>query len=223
MSVIEYLETGKTEKKPKAKSLFSEIRTDILTGKLKNGSKLTEKNLCDKYNVSRTPVREALTQLEMAGLIENIPNRGAFVRVFSQNDLKDILVLRKNAEIQCAKWAASRITDDEKDELEETFEFMQFYTMKNDISKMLNINSAFHQILYNASHSRLLISQLYSYQAYVNNCCPSNYFENQYLNKVFAEHKTIYTAVMNNDSFAAELAMTKHMTNSIERKNRFSF
>lgn len=218
MSVIEFLETGKTEKKQKADTLFAEIRTDILTGTIRNGSRLTEKSLCDKYKVSRTPVREVLTKLEMSGLVENIPNRGAFVRTFTKNDIKDILVLRKSAEIQCAKWAASRITDEEKNELEETFEFMQFYTNKNDINKMININNAFHQIIYNASHNRMLISQLYAYQSYVNNCCPSNYFDTDYLSKVFAEHKTLYIAIMNSDSFAAELAMTKHMTNSNDRK-----
>lgn len=218
MSVIEYLETGKTEKKQKADSLFVEIRTDILTGKLKNGSKLTEKALCDKYKVSRTPVREALTQLEMSGLVENIPNRGAFIKTLSKDDIKDILILRMTAEIQCAKWAATRITDEEKSELEETFEFMQFYTSKKDIIKMININSAFHQILYNACHSRILTKQLYTFQSYVNCCCPSNYFDANYLNKVFSEHKTIYNAIINGDPFAAELAMTKHMTNSNERK-----
>lgn len=223
MSVVEYLVTGKSDKKPKAESLFAELRSDILTGTISNGSKLTEKDICEKYNVSRTPVREALTQLEMIGLIENIPNRGAFVRSFSKNDLRDILILRKNAEIQCAKWAALRITEHEENELEETFEFMKFYTMKNDINRMININSGFHQIIYNACHNRIMVAQLQGYQAYINACCPSNCFEANYLEKVFNEHKTIYNAIRNHDDFAAELAMTKHMTNAIERKIKFNF
>ena len=60
-------------------NLFSTIKDDILTGKLKSGEKLTEKVICNQYNISRTPVREALQKLEMEGLVESIPNRGFFV------------------------------------------------------------------------------------------------------------------------------------------------
>jgi DNA-binding GntR family transcriptional regulator len=63
-----------------SEDLAARIREDILSGKLTDGSKLTEQTICDKYKVSRTPVREALSKLEVEGLIENIPNRGAFIR-----------------------------------------------------------------------------------------------------------------------------------------------
>ena len=76
MSIIQYLEDGKTSNQPLSTNLYSELQEDILTGKLKAGEKLTEQKICDEYKVSRTPVREALRQLEMDGLIENIPNRG---------------------------------------------------------------------------------------------------------------------------------------------------
>ena len=66
------------------------------------------------------------------------------------------MCLEKPHEIQAVRWAIERITEEEINELEETFEFMEFYTMKNDINKMLNINTAFHQIIYNATHNRML-------------------------------------------------------------------
>ena len=164
MSIIQYLEDGKTSNQPLSTNLYSELQEDILTGKLKAGEKLTEQKICDEYKVSRTPVREALRQLEMDGLIENIPNRGAFVLGLSEQDIEDMYVLRKAYEIQAVRWAIERITEEEINELEETFEFMEFYTMKNDINKMLNINTAFHQIIYNATHNRILKQLLSSYQ-----------------------------------------------------------
>ena len=146
MSIIQYLEDGKTGNQPLSTNLYTELQEDILTGKLKPNQKLTEQKICKEYNVSRTPVREALRQLEMDGLIENIPNRGAFVIGFTNQDIADIYDLRRAYEILAVKWAIERITEEEFNELEETFEFMEFYTMKNDINKMLNINTAFHQI-----------------------------------------------------------------------------
>ena len=138
MSIIQYLEDGKTGSQPLSTNLYTELQEDILTGKLRSGEKLTEQKICNEYKVSRTPVREALRQLETDGLIENIPNRGAFVIGFSKQDIEDMYELRKAYEIQAVRWAIERITDEERSELEETFEFMEFYTMKNDINKMLN-------------------------------------------------------------------------------------
>ena len=155
MSIIQYLEDGKTGNQPLSTNLYTELQEDVLTGKLKPGEKLTEQKICNEYKVSRTPVREALRQLEMDGLIENIPNRGAFVLGLSTQDLEDMFTLRKDYEIQAVRWAIERITEEEMQELEETFEFMEFYTMKNDINKMININTAFHQIIYMATHNRM--------------------------------------------------------------------
>ena len=65
----------KTEEisQPLSNTLFTAIQKDILSGKIKSGEKLTEQRICKQYDVSRTPVREALRQLEADGLIENIP------------------------------------------------------------------------------------------------------------------------------------------------------
>ena len=102
---------------PISSSLFSQLQKDILIGKLKPGQKLTEQAICKEYKVSRTPVREALRQLEMDGLVENILNRGSFVIGLSQQDFVDMFQLRKFYEVQAVKWAIDRITDDEMDAL----------------------------------------------------------------------------------------------------------
>lgn len=152
---------------PLYNSLLGKLQKDILTGKLKPGEKLTEQNLCRLYGVSRTPVREALRQLEADGLVENILNRGAFVIGMTEQDYEDMFELRKVYEIQAVKWAIERITEEEMDKLEETFEFMEFYTLRNDIEKMLTINTGFHQVIYEASHNRMLLKMLSSYQSFL--------------------------------------------------------
>lgn len=220
MSMVRYLETGKTEEKPMSGTLFDQLQADILTKKLKPGSKLTEQKICDTYNVSRTPVREALRQLEANSLIETLPNRGAFVVGFTDQDVSDMYFLRASYEVQAVKWAIERITDHELDQLSETFEFMQFYTSKNDIGKMLEINTAFHQIIYGATHNKLLKKTLLSYQVYAKHCNPSNYYAPDYLNAILKEHQAIYEAFLARDIDGGALAMTRHMTNSRSRKFR---
>ena len=107
-------------------NLFSTIKDDILTGKLKSGEKLTEKVICNQYSISRTPVREALQKLEMEGLVESIPNRGFFVLGLTARDYEDMFTLRKLYEIQAFSWAVERASDQERESIEELFELMEF-------------------------------------------------------------------------------------------------
>jgi len=197
--------------------LLSKLRKDILLKKYAKGYKLTEQNICDDYGVSRTPVREAFKQLEMEGLIEVLPNRGAFVVGFSEQDIADMFDLRKAYEIQAVKWAIERITDAEFDALEETFEFMEFYTQKNDIEKMLNINTNFHQLIYIASHNRVLQNILSSYQIYIKYAQQRRTFGNDYLLVLLEEHRAIFEAFKNKDVAAGMSAVEIHLTNGFER------
>lgn len=225
MALYKYPSENKSSNQPLSSNLFTELQTDILTGKIRSGQKLTEQSICDQYKVSRTPVREALRQLEMDGLIENIPNRGAYVIGFSKQDVLDMYDLRKVYEVQAVKWAIERITDEELDQLEETFEFMEFYTMKKDTEKMLNINTGFHQLIYSASHNRMLQHMLASYQVYLKHLRDIPVHGNSskqnsdgscddYLAIVLNEHRAIFQAFRDKDIESGAQAMEIHMENS---------
>lgn len=204
---------------PLAENLYTQIQMDIIKGILPAGKKLTEQSLCEQYKVSRTPVREALRQLEIEGLVENIPNRGSFVVGFTSQDIKDIYELRKTYEIQAVKWAIERINDDELDELGEIFEFMEFYTKKHDIDKMLNINSNFHQLIYTSSRNKMLRQVLSSYQMYIKYSRDRSSYSNDYLEIVLEEHRAIYNAFLQKNETLAIKAMLLHMENSYVRQS----
>jgi DNA-binding GntR family transcriptional regulator len=203
---------------PISTNLYLQLQRDILTGKLKNGQKLTEQVICEEYNVSRTPVREALRQLESEGLVENILNRGCFVVGLSLQDFEDMFELRKIYEIQAVKWAIERITDEEMDALDETFEFMEFYTLRNDIDKMLTINEGFHQIIYEASHNRMLQQFCSSYQTYMKYLRKDEEYPDDYLATVLEEHRQIFQAFIEKDVEAGAEAMERHIGNSKKRR-----
>ena len=203
---------------PLSNSLLGKLQKDILTGKLKPGDKLTEQELCKAYGVSRTPVREALRQLEADGLVENLLNRGAFVVGMSEQDYEDMFELRKAYEVQAVKWAIERITEEEMDRLEETFEFMEFYTLRNDIDKMLTINSGFHQVIYEASHNRMLKKLLSSYQNYLKYKGIESAYDDDYLTTVLEEHRAIFKAFKDKDVKAGTLAMEMHIDRARERR-----
>lgn len=207
---------------PLSTTLFYEIQKDILSGDIKAGSKLTEQNLCKKYNVSRTPVREAFRQLESEGLIENIPNRGAFVIGFSNRDISDLFDLRCLFEVQAVDWAIQRMSDEDVTKLKEIIEFMEFYTLKNDIEKVLQFNSNFHNTIYAGTKDRMLQKTLASYQIYLNHSAPSKIYTKDYLEKILSEHKAIFEAFEVRNPAAGRSAMQHHMKESkIRRMAKF--
>ena len=88
--------------------VYSKLRDDILSGKYSEHEELRELAIGEELGVSRTPVREAFRQLELEGLIQIIPNKGAYVTGITEKDVKDIYMIRSLLEGLCARWACGR-------------------------------------------------------------------------------------------------------------------
>ena len=88
--------------------VYDRIREDILNGVYKEHEELKEATLGEKMGVSRTPVREALRQLELEGLVEIIPNKGARVTGITKKDIEDIYQIRYLLEGLSARWATEQ-------------------------------------------------------------------------------------------------------------------
>ena len=214
----------KTEEisQPLSNTLFTEIQKDILSGKIKSGEKLTEQRICKQYDVSRTPVREALRQLEADGLIENIPHRGAFAIGLSRRDISDLFDLRAQFEMKAVEWAIQRMDEEGVDKLRENIEFMEFYTMKGDVEKVLSFNSQFHDIIYNGTQNRMLYQTLHTYQTYLKHSAPPKSFSDDYLNTILAEHRAIFSAFETKNPDEGREAMQVHMDHSkLRRMSKF--
>lgn len=216
--MYKYSEITEEGKAPVSTGLLARMQEDILTGEMKPGEKIIEQKLCEKYGASRTPVREALKQLESDGLVEYILNRGYFVIGMSDQDYEDMFDLRRAYEIQAVQWAIERITEEEMEALEETFNFMEFYTMRKDTEKMLVINAGFHQIIYEASKNRMLQKLLTSYQSRLRYKSPEVVYEDNYLSVVLEEHRAIFKAFKDNDPREGGRAMEIHINRAKERR-----
>ncbi|MBE6028965.1 MAG: GntR family transcriptional regulator [Clostridiales bacterium] len=216
--MYKFTEITEENKAPVSTGLLARMQEDILTGEMRPGEKIIEQKLCEKYGASRTPVREALKQLEADGLVEYILNRGYFVIGMSDRDFEDMFDLRKACEIQAVKWAIERITEEEMERLEETFEFMEFYTMRSDTEKMLVINAGFHQIIYEASKNRMLQKLLTSLQSYLKYKSPEVVQQDNYLTTVLEEHRAIFKAFMDEDPREGGRAMEIHINRAKERR-----
>ncbi len=112
--------------------VFNRLREDIISGKYKENEELRESTIAGELGVSRTPVREAIKQLELEGLVNVIPNKGAYVTGISEKDIRDIYVIRSYLEGLCARWACEKQTDDLILKLSEVVDLTDFYIEKGN-------------------------------------------------------------------------------------------
>ena len=93
--------------------VFKTLRQAILKGELEPGERLMEIQLAERLGVSRTPIREAIRKLELEGLVLMIPRKGAEVARISENNLRDVLEVRRTLEELAVDLACQRMTEDE--------------------------------------------------------------------------------------------------------------
>ena len=115
--------------------VFNKLRDDILDGKYKEHEELREVAIGEELGVSRTPVREAFRQLELEGLIQIIPNKGAYVTGITPKDVKDIYMMRSLLEGLSARWATENISDAQMEEMEENIYLSEFHAEKGQIGR----------------------------------------------------------------------------------------
>jgi DNA-binding GntR family transcriptional regulator len=102
----------------RADDLAHELQVEIVTGRIALGTRLRQEDLAARYGVSRTPIREALRQLQAIGLVEQLGHRGALVRSFSPDECRNIFLVRAELEGLAAERAAGRLTTYDNADLE---------------------------------------------------------------------------------------------------------
>lgn len=129
----------------------------ILTGKIKPGEHLVETPLADQLRVSRFSVRDAFRELARDGLIEIIPNRGAFVVTLTPDDISEIYELRASLECMCVERAAQRATPEDFAHLQEIVQQMDSVERRNNRVIGAQVDTQFHRVLMNISrHQRAI-------------------------------------------------------------------
>ena len=134
------------------------IREAIASGELKPGDQVVEAAMAAKIGVSRSPVREALRQLEQQGLVESVPNKGTFVAALGPEDVEEIVLLRGALEGLAARLAADRMGRRDVRTLEEIVQRMERHTGPgaHEESAFIEADAEFHSALVRFSGHRRL-------------------------------------------------------------------
>ncbi|MCL6547346.1 MAG: GntR family transcriptional regulator [Alicyclobacillus sp.] len=181
--------------------VYQILREQILSGELKAGERLVERELADKLHISRTPVREALRKLDSEGLIRIIPRKGGIVADLSNDDIIDMFEILESLETLAVRQAAARMTPEQKKILDDVDE--------TDVSAMIR---AICQVARNRRLDEMLrgLLDLIRASARIGRERPGRAFE------ATQEHRAILEAVRNGDGDRAAQLVRDHIRRSIE-------
>lgn len=196
--------------------VFHKLREDILNGKYKENEELKEVAIGEELGVSRTPVREAFRQLELEGLIQIVPNKGAYVTGITAKDIKDIYMIRSSLEGMCARLATEHITTEQLEELEENVYLASFHASKGHMEQMAELDNRFHHILYEACDSKMLEKLLQDFHQYVIRIRKKTLSTKERGIASNDEHKKIMEAIKAGKTEEAEQLATQHMINAYD-------
>jgi len=194
--------------------VFNKIREDILSGKYKENDELKEIAIGEELGVSRTPVREAFRQLELEGLIQIVPNKGAYVTGITIEDVKDIYMIRSKLEGLCAAWACEHITDEQLEEMEENIYLAKFHAERGHFEQMAELDSRFHEILYESCNSKMLEHLLKDFHQYVQRVRKKTLSTTERGIASNHEHQMIMEAIKAKNPEEAERLATVHINNA---------
>ena len=189
--------------KPLRELVCENIRQAIIDGTFSPGERLMEIQLADEMGVSRTPVREAIRKLELEGFVVMIPRRGTYVADISIKDITEIYEIRISLDILAAGLAAERITDEELEQLNGYLIEIGQHIANNDMDKIVEVDTAFHDMLYTASRNERLRSIRGRSMSY-----PGRLVE------TMDEHRNLVEAIAAHDVERAQYAARIHLENA---------
>src|ERR1700741_451506 len=205
-------------RKPKrSEQLREAIEEEIVMGRLPPGSRIDDAALAARFAVSRTPVREALIQLESSGLVEIRRRRGAQVSVIEPKRLYEMFELMAELEAMCARRAARRCGEAQQRTLLDALELTRKAGETRDIDIYFYENERFHQAIYAASQNTFLTEQTVALQRRLRPYRRLELLVRDRMASSQAEHEAITAAIVAGDADLAADSIRGHVVVQGER------
>lgn len=197
--------------RPLREIIFNSLREAIIVGELKPGERLMEVQLAEKMGVSRTPVREAIRKLELEGLVNMLPRKGAHVAELSVKDIMDVLEVRASLDGLATALAAQRIRDEELHELKHVQGQLITYVEKGNLQGSIKKDVEFHDIIYRSSRNEKLIQIANNLREQVHRFRVIFLKDYGSPKEIIKEHTEIFDAIQNRDADTSRTAADLHI------------
>ena len=195
----------------RAQEIRSALQEEIESGKLPPGTLLDERALAARFQVSRTPVREALQQLAVHDLVRIAPRQGVTVARLSVSEVRAIMETVGELESLLAKLAARRVDDALRQRLDEALQRCQDAAVQGGSVEYAAANTAFHETIYEGSRNLYLADLIRKARRQIQRYRIKDFHTKSQMSKSLQDHLKVARAIQEGDEAAAALAMMLHV------------
>ncbi len=187
------------------------LESEIFAGQLEPGARLDEVELAARFNVSRTPVREALRHLASAGLIQIRSRQPALVMALSAHKLIEMFQVMAELESLCARMAARRISAAQLTQLSALQDELVELSRTDQVDAFYEVNRHFHELIYEASQNEFLAEQTRALRNRIGSYRKMVTHRASQRADTLTEHAEVLRCIMTGDEEGAAVAMRGHV------------
>ncbi len=196
-------------------NLYSILKREIISGKIKSGTPLVERNLARRFKLSRTPIRDAITMLERDGLIVNQRRHGYQVRIFPMVELLELSTIVAALEGIAAVIAVPRVNSKAIKKMKEINNRLKSRQVQQDSSSYLRISKEFHRVFVKESGNKALARIIDDVRGPLEKYRIFTFFVED-IQKTIREHNQILKAFEQKKSERVRALVEKHISSKWE-------
>jgi DNA-binding GntR family transcriptional regulator len=200
---------------PIREAVYEGLRKTIISGTIPVGERIVEKEYAERLNISRTPVREALSRLEMEELVEYIPRIGVIVKNITREDVVEIYRIRHYLEMLAVDSAMDKITQEEIEEIEKLLDLTESKNREGDIEEVIRLFGVFNQKIYAASKMKRLPSMIGRLNEYLQRFRNISISQIARRDKALSEHREILKAIVEKNKEGIDEILKEHLEYSL--------
>ena len=191
--------------------IYKALIEELVSGHLLRGEKLQEREIADYFQVSRTPLREALRKLEHDGFLINKPYRGVFVRNYTIDEIKMLFELRLELEAMAARLASERASNENIDELKKMIKLFDEILSRESKDETIRATAELHILIAKASGNPWLYKIINQIQIHCSLLRHQAHHDPERSKEFFKEHHALVEAIEARDAEKAAQVMRQHV------------
>jgi DNA-binding GntR family transcriptional regulator len=209
--------TTKNNTIPAREKVYQYVKSNVLSGNLNPGERLTEEHLAGQLGVSRTPVREALHKLDQEGLIKQLETRGFCVSQDSEDEIEELFDIRASLEAYALRLICKDISEQTLEQLSEYIEKAEDAFQRERTDEIFQWNTQFHDTLYGLiAHKRRFYSMIANVREYVLRYRKDTLHYLKAARRTIDGHRKIILALKLKDPDICEWVMRQHIEEAKE-------
>lgn len=200
---------------PIREKVYNILREAILSGAMEPGERVVEREIAVRMAVSRTPIREAIRQLEIEGLVKHVPRKGVVVTGIRDSEVDEIYLIRGALEGLAVRLAAERISDRDLEKLKKKMSQMKVAVAAGKTNQLNKLHLELNELMYRSAECSRLYQMICTVQEYVEKLTGIGYSTSGRIHEATEEHQRIVDAIAARQGEKAEAEVKAHMANSL--------